>query len=63
MPRGGRDRLRFDLAPPVDGDLRAEVDRLLALGATRLGTPGPGSEAVGIALADPDGNEFRLLRP
>jgi hypothetical protein len=26
MPRTGRDRLRFDVAPPVHGDLRAEAD-------------------------------------
>jgi catechol 2,3-dioxygenase-like lactoylglutathione lyase family enzyme len=36
MPRTGKERLHFDLAPPIDGDLRAEVDRLLSLGATRL---------------------------
>ncbi|WP_329364731.1 VOC family protein [Streptomyces sp. NBC_00669] len=61
MPRSGRDRVRFDLAPPADGDLHAEVERLLALGATRLDTPGTGT--VGVTLADPDGNEFRVLPP
>ena len=49
VPAGG-DRVRWDLA--ADGDPRAEVERLLSLGATR--TPGD-------ALADPDGNEFRVL--
>ena len=28
MPRTGKNRLHFDLAPPLDGDQRAEVDRL-----------------------------------
>lgn len=48
-PRLGPDRQRFELATP--GDLRAEVDRLVALGATRVGAG---------TLADPDGNEFRV---
>jgi predicted enzyme related to lactoylglutathione lyase len=61
MPRSGRDRLRLDLAVPAAGDLRAEVERLLALGATRLDTPA--GEAGGVTLADPDGNEFRVLPP
>jgi hypothetical protein len=60
-PRAGRDRLRFDLALPAHGDPQAEVDRLLSLGATRLGTGG--GEAGRVALADPDGNEFSLLTP
>jgi hypothetical protein len=51
-PRKARNRQRFDLAPPIDGDQQAEVARLIALGATPL-------EAG--ALADPDGNEFRVL--
>jgi len=54
-PRHGRNRQRFDLAL-VDGELVAEVDRLAALGATRLGSAQDGA----IELADPDGNEFRL---
>ncbi|GAA0389869.1 VOC family protein [Micromonospora gifhornensis] len=36
MPRLGRNRLHFDLVPPPGGDQQAEVDRLLALGATRI---------------------------
>jgi predicted enzyme related to lactoylglutathione lyase len=61
MPRTGKERLHFDLAPPVDGDLRAEVDRLLSLGATRLDT---GRDAAGrVPMADPDGNEFCVLTP
>ena len=54
-PKHGRNRQRFDLAL-ADGDLAAEVDRLVAFGATRLGGVGDGA----IELADPDGNEFCL---
>ena len=55
MPRGpGRNRQRFDLAV-VDGDLRAEIERLTALGATRLG-----HDDGRVELADPDGNEFSV---
>lgn len=54
-PKQGRNRPRFDLAL-TDGALTAEVDRLIALGATRLDSVGDDS----IELADPDGNEFWL---
>jgi hypothetical protein len=54
-PKRGRNRQRFDLAL-TDGDLTAEIDRLVALGATRLGSTGDGA----VELVDPDGNEFRL---
>jgi predicted enzyme related to lactoylglutathione lyase len=61
MPRTGKDRLRFDLAPPVDGDQQAEVDRLVSLGATR--TDIGQDEASCVVMADPDGNEFCVLTP
>ncbi|MET8123276.1 VOC family protein [Micromonospora sp. NPDC005189] len=61
MPNGGRDRVRFDLAPAVDVDRQAEVDRLLSLGATLLDTDQ--GEAGRLVLADPDGQEFSLLTP
>ena len=52
-PKHGRNRQRFDLAA---ADVSAEVRRLEALGATRLG------ERDGtVELADPDGNEFLVL--
>ncbi|HYO39334.1 MAG TPA: VOC family protein [Nocardioidaceae bacterium] len=53
----GRNAQRFELAA-ADGDLAGEVDRLVALGATRLGSTKHG----GVELADPDGNEFCLTR-
>jgi hypothetical protein len=59
MPRTGSDRLHFDLAPPVHGDGRRKVDRLISLGAARIGTGHEG----GVVMADPDGNEFCVLPP
>ncbi|MFF7209711.1 VOC family protein [Streptomyces sp. NPDC008238] len=56
MPDAGKD-LHFDLVP--DGDQRAEVERLLSLGASRLDAAPAGDGAV--RLADPGGNEFRVL--
>jgi predicted enzyme related to lactoylglutathione lyase len=58
-PKTGRNRLHFDLAPPVDGDQQAEVDRLVALGARRIDTDT--GEVGRVAMADPDGNEFCVL--
>jgi hypothetical protein len=58
-PKEARNRQRFDLALPVHGDQQAEVDRLVALGAIQLGMGDDGA----VALADPDGNEFRVLSP
>ena len=52
-----KNRLHFDLAP--DGDQQAEVDRLIALGATRVDV-GQG-DVPWVVLADPDGNEFCVL--
>ena len=61
MPKTGKNRLHFDLAPPVDGDQQAEVDRLVSLGATRIDI-GQG-EVSWVVMADPDGNEFCVLAP
>lgn len=59
MPRGGdRDRIRLDLAVPAGEDLRAEIDRLIALGARHL--DGDGRDGGRVTLADPDGNEFAV---
>jgi hypothetical protein len=51
-PKAARNRQRFDLARP-DG----EIERLVSLGATRLETGADGA----VELADPDGNEFRVV--
>ena len=58
-PKTGKYRLHFDLAPPVDGDQHAEVDRLVSLGATRINV-GRGEVSW---MVDPDGHEFRVLTP
>ncbi len=59
MARTGKNRLHFDIAPPVHGDQQAEVDRLVSLGATRVDI-GQG-EASSVVMADADGNEFCVL--
>ena len=59
LPKHGKNRLYFDLSVPADSNRQAEIDRLLTLGATHLGTGR--SEAGSTMLADPDGNEFRVL--
>jgi predicted enzyme related to lactoylglutathione lyase len=60
-PKRGKNRLHFDLAPPAHGDHEAEVERLVALGATRIDI-GQGDVEWAV-LADPDDNEFCLLPP
>jgi predicted enzyme related to lactoylglutathione lyase len=60
-PTAARDRLHLDIAPADDGAQRAEVDRLVSLGATRIGTARDDADRV--VLTDPDGNEFCVLRP
>ncbi|MCL7366668.1 VOC family protein [Streptomyces ardesiacus] len=58
-PQSGVNRLRLELAVPADADFPAEIDRLLALGATRAGGERAGGGAF---LLDPDGNEFTVHR-
>ena len=55
----GKNRLHFDVAPAADGDVHAQVERLVSLGASRvdIGQREPGR----VLMADPDGNEFWLL--
>ncbi len=60
-PKTGRNRLHFDLAPPIHGDQQAEIDRLLSIGATRIDTAQ--GEVSRVVMADPDGNEFFVLTP
>ncbi len=55
----GPDRLRFDLVPGHGSDQQTEVERLLSLGATRVGSDG--SEPGSVELADPDGRTFAVL--
>jgi predicted enzyme related to lactoylglutathione lyase len=59
-PKTGPNRLYFDLTPAPGSDIEPEIERLVSLGAKRVGD---GAEASGaVAMTDPDGNEF-LVRP
>ncbi|WP_328994129.1 VOC family protein [Kribbella sp. NBC_01245] len=59
-PKLGVNRLQLDLAAPADSDLQAEVDRLVSLGAKR--SDNGQDEAGRVAMTDPDGNEFSVMR-
>jgi hypothetical protein len=58
-PRSGTERLHWHVAPLAGGDRDAEVERLIGLGATLL--DGGAHDSDRVLLADPDGNEFRVL--
>ena len=60
-PKTGKERQHFDIAPAADGDQQAEVDRLVALGATRVDI-GQG-DVDWVVMADPDGREFCVYPP
>ena len=55
-----KNRLHLDLTPGADGR-DAEVERILALGARRVDIGQTGTESWTV-LADPEGNEFCILR-
>ena len=58
-PKTGRNRLHIDLSP-TDRDQNAEVGRLESFGAKRIDI---GQETPSwIVMADPEGNEFCVLR-
>jgi hypothetical protein len=54
-----KNRYHLDLRPE---DRDAEVERVLGLGATRVDI-GQGPDVTWVVLADPEGNEFCVLRP
>ncbi len=58
-PKTLGNRLHIDLSPD---DQAAEVERIIALGARRADV-GQGPDATWVVLADPEGNEFCVLRP
>ncbi len=59
IPKLAKNRLHLDIAPIAGTDQAAEVDRLVALGATRVDI---GQGAVSwVVMADPDDNEFCVL--
>lgn len=55
-PKSSKNRLHLDLRPD---DRDVEVERLVALGATRVDV-GQGEQSW-VVLADPEGNEFCVL--
>lgn len=59
-PKAGKNRDHPDLVVDA-GDVDAEVQRLLALGATHADVGQRGDEGF-VVLRDPEGNEFCLLR-
>ncbi|GGV43325.1 hypothetical protein GCM10010495_71220 [Kitasatospora herbaricolor] len=59
-PRTGKLRLHIDVSA-TDRDQDAELERLLALGARPVDVGQSGAEGWHV-LADPEGNEFCLLR-
>ena len=62
VPEGkvAKNRVHFDVSP-VDRSRDEEVERILALGATRADV-GQTGEETWVVLADPEGNEFCVLR-
>ena len=61
-PKSVKNRIHIDVSPTGGaGEQQAEVERLLTLGATRVDI-GQG-DPTWVVLADPEGNEFCVLRP
>ncbi|RKN22209.1 VOC family protein [Micromonospora musae] len=62
VPEGktAKNRLHLDVSP-IDGSTEDEVTRLLGLGATRTDV-GQGADRSWVVMADPEGNEFCVLR-
>jgi predicted enzyme related to lactoylglutathione lyase len=56
-----KNRLHLDLNPGTD-DRQAEIERLIALGAREVDIGQTGDESWTV-LADPEGNEFCVVRP
>ena len=56
-PKSVKNRVHLDLRPD---DQHAEVTRLEGLGAARTGTS---HDSTWVVMADPEGNEFCVLRP
>jgi predicted enzyme related to lactoylglutathione lyase len=60
-PKTAKNRVHLDPTTSA-ADRNQEIDRLLALGARRVGTGQTGAESWTV-LADPEGNEFCVVRP
>ena len=60
-PKTVKNRVHLDITTDA-GDRDAEIERLLALGARRVDVGQTGGESWTV-LADPEGNEFCVIRP
>jgi hypothetical protein len=60
-PKTVKNRVHVDLTSSAE-DRDQEIDRLLALGARRVDIGQTGNESWTV-LADPEGNEFCVVRP
>lgn len=56
-----KNRLHLDLAPHLEDDRDAQIERLIALGARRVDVGQDEDEVTWTVLADPEGNEFCVL--
>jgi len=61
-PKTVKNRVHLDLTSSSAADREEEIDRLLALGARRGDIGQAGAESWTV-LADPEGNEFCVVRP
>jgi catechol 2,3-dioxygenase-like lactoylglutathione lyase family enzyme len=61
-PKQGKNRLHFDLRPAEGATREEEVERVLALGATEVADHRRAGGGGWVLLADPQGNEFCILR-
>ena len=60
-PKAGKNRNHPDLNVLADGDVDAEVERLIGLGARHVDVGQTDADPF-VVLADPEGNEFCILR-
>lgn len=60
-PKAVKNRVHIDVAPYEGEDQESEVARLIALGGARIDI-GQGPDVTWVVLADPEGNEFCVLR-
>ncbi len=60
-PKPVKNRVHLDVAPYSQDDQNAEIERIIALGATRIDI-GQG-QVSWVVMADPEGNEFCVLSP
>jgi predicted enzyme related to lactoylglutathione lyase len=60
-PKAVKNRLHLDLTTSAQ-DRGKEIERLVALGASRVDISQTGAESWTV-LADPEGNEFCVIRP